>query len=225
MNKLKEFKIDGTDLQFTCDNKGDKLLIIDIETSGFSRKDNSIIEIAAIELNINTGEYRALFNSLVKDNNFDVNRYEGSHSYKKTRIKPEDILKARPLLYYKDYLQQLFNCYAVGAFSLNNFDFKWLESRGFTFPNKFDFQLAVRRIIFKENKEFKYRGEKFSLRASWFYFLNRIENKQMPEKNKLTVHDGVFHRALYDTILETKILYLLISKFGFQPPIFKRLFD
>ena len=49
-------------LSFDCETTlKNKLIVIDIETTGFNHKLDSIIEIGIVELDINTGKIKILF--------------------------------------------------------------------------------------------------------------------------------------------------------------------
>lgn len=49
----------------------DKVVVIDIETTGFNKTLDNILEIGIVELDINSGKIRILFNSLVREKNFN----------------------------------------------------------------------------------------------------------------------------------------------------------
>ena len=54
-----------------------KILILDIETTGFLNQNGSIIEIGMVELNLDNGEIKTVYDSLLKyNNNFDFSFLE-----------------------------------------------------------------------------------------------------------------------------------------------------
>ena len=117
----------------------DKILILDIETTGFMKQNGSIIEVGAVELNIKTGEIKEVFNSLLKE---DI--YGPAHEvvplgwiFEHSDLKYEDILMAPPAAdVFKD-LQNLINSYPLGCTAYNNkFDFDFLEDRGIVIDKK-----------------------------------------------------------------------------------------
>ena len=48
-----------------------KILVLDIETTGFSEKLDAIVEIGMVLTDTDTKKYKIVFNSVIKDKNFD----------------------------------------------------------------------------------------------------------------------------------------------------------
>jgi len=193
-----------------------KVAILDIETTGVAR-DDCIIEIGVVELDLRNGNLKVLFNSVVKESKFDLKTHHKRFGFKKTGISPEIIDGAESLSKFEEILRLIFENYRVGSWSKTGFDYKWIESRGYNFPFKFDIQNSARRLIAK-----KYSIKQFTLRSAWSILLDSDENKLL---NKyINQGDGnVFHRAIYDAAIEAKILYLLIKKFGYKIQIQRQL--
>ena len=55
-----------------------KILVLDIETTGFSEKLDAIVEIGMVLTDTDTKKYKIVFNSVIKDKNFDQKKHENS---------------------------------------------------------------------------------------------------------------------------------------------------
>jgi len=109
--------------------KGESIIVVDIETTGFSHQNDCIVEIGICELDLNSGEYHELFNKLVRETHFS-SQHRNAWIFKNTNLRYEDILGAKPLKVYKKELQKIFNIYPATAFN-KRFDFNFLQDRGF----------------------------------------------------------------------------------------------
>ncbi len=198
----------------SCRNIDHKIAIIDIETTGFNPLKDRIVEIGIVELDLSTGEKKILFNSVVKDSNYNSSKYYNNLFLKDISIDPIEIEKARPLEFYRDILQLIFNCYKITAYN-NRFDFRFLENRGFNIPRKLmDIMNFCQRIIPK--------GNSLKFEEVYRYFYNTPQNKI---KEILSNPNYVsLHRAIDDVIHETELLFYLIQESNFPLTYQKKLF-
>lgn len=114
-----------------------KILIIDIETTGFSRTSGKIVEIGIVELDLATGEKQILFDQVCQEEGTTTEEIETSWIVQNSTLTAEEILEAKFLHDLSPEIQKIFNQYEHGATAFNNaFDFGFLESRGFVFPKK-----------------------------------------------------------------------------------------
>jgi hypothetical protein len=116
-----------------------KILIIDIETSGFLRgtPPGEVVEVGIVELDINTGDTKILYNRIVREANADA--LTGSEwIFQNSTLNLLDVLVAPKLEDEKAEIQDIINKYAEGGITAYNnvFDFEFLEDRGFVFPTK-----------------------------------------------------------------------------------------
>ena len=218
-NKGKIFPIKDTwtNKEIQTIKQGDnenKLVVIDIETTGGKINHDKITEIGIVELDINTGDIKILFNSLINEDGFEIKKYMDSYGLKNSGISPFkiDLLKNHSIDDFKDILGQVFKSSKVASWAINNFDFLWLESRGFVIPRKlFDIQRFAKEIIRKKDK-----NASFNLENAWKFF--RESRKQGEDRFGRYLKEKdyiVSHRALDDAWHEAKILYLLIKKYKF----------
>ena len=188
-----------------CKKINHKIAIIDIETTGFNPLKDSIIEIGIVELDLKTGEKKILFNSVVKDPNYNLLKCYNNPFLKDISIDPIEIENAKLLEFYRDILQLIFNSYKTTAYN-SKFDFRFLENRGFKIPRKLmDVMKFCRKLISKEN------SLKFEEIYRHFYNTPQNESKKiLTNSNYVSIH-----RAIDDAIHETELLYYLILEYIF----------
>ncbi len=180
-----------------------KVAIIDIETTGFSRKFDKIIEIGIIELDINTKEKKILFNSPIYEKGVEL--FEENEIFKKIYIDYEEVINAPPLELLQEILKLIFENYRVAAFN-SNFDLGFLKNRGFRFPKKLrDIMKYVREIIPKT--------QKYNFQDAYRYMYNLNENRErkyLSEPNYIQQH-----RAIDDAMYEAELLCFLYYEFNY----------
>ena len=110
-----------------------KITVLDIETSGFLNQGGSIVEIGIVELNLDNGEVKGLFNSLCKEDIFDETHKEGRFGwiFDNSDLKFEDVMNAPAFDSVKKQVQEILDKYPLGCTAFNNsFDFGFLRDRG-----------------------------------------------------------------------------------------------
>lgn len=118
-----------------------KILIVDIETTGFLNQGGSIVEIGAVELDLSNGNIKEVFNSLCRES--ILTREHGNEPFgwifKNSNLTLEEVRFAPKFEEVKESFQKLVNQYESGCTAFNNkFDFDFLEDRGVNFPVKLD---------------------------------------------------------------------------------------
>ncbi len=109
-----------------------KILIVDIETTGFSARKNKIVEIGIVELDLSNGEIKTVFDSLVREEGITKEEIEASWIFANSDIKVDDILNALSLRVKYWQIQNILNLYSSGITAFNNgFDLRFLQRRGF----------------------------------------------------------------------------------------------
>lgn len=127
-----------------------KILIIDIETTGFSRATNKIVEIGIVELDLATGEKQILFDKVCQEQGTTAEEVENSWIVQNSTLTSEEIFKSKFLHELTPEIQSIISNYEHGATAYNNaFDFGFLESRGFTFPKKLECPMKLSTDICK----------------------------------------------------------------------------
>ena len=114
-----------------------KILVIDIESLGFREKGGSIVEVGAVELNLETGEITEVFNSLVREDILSAKHRESSEYnwiFQNSDLTPEMVREAPSQHDVYPLFQEVVNRYTNGVTAFNrNFDIPYLESRGIKF--------------------------------------------------------------------------------------------
>lgn len=114
-----------------------KILIIDLETTGFLQQGGKIVEIGIVELNLLNGEKKIVYDKVCHERPITKKEVEESWIVKNSTMSVFDIQNSRQLIYLKPEIQKILNDYPTGATAYNNaFDFGFMENRGFYFPKK-----------------------------------------------------------------------------------------
>jgi DNA polymerase-3 subunit epsilon len=108
-----------------------KIAIIDIETTGFIVTMDAIVEIGIVLVDTDTKEITKIFDSVVKDKNFNPKIHNNSWIFDNSDLVINDVINAEPLEMHRATLQTIFDTYYVTAFN-KAFDLRFLRSRGFT---------------------------------------------------------------------------------------------
>lgn len=115
----------------------EKILIIDIETTGFLQKGGKIVEIGIVELDLSTGERKVVFDQVCHEKGITLKEVEDSWIVKNSDLTVEAIRNSKNLEKLRPEIQSILDEYKSGATAFNNaFDFGFLENRGFRFPKK-----------------------------------------------------------------------------------------
>ena len=133
-----------------------KILIADIETTGFSPTKNKIVEIGIVELDLSNGNIEELYNFCIRDHGITSEEIDRSWIYRYSDIKKDDILNAPSLVDEFNMIQSIFNSYPLGITAYNNsFDIGFLKARGFrwhkTLPCPMQLSTDICRIRGKKN--------------------------------------------------------------------------
>lgn len=116
-----------------------KILIIDIETTGFLNEGGKIVEIGIVELDLSNGKKKILFDEVCHEKGITKEEVENSWIVNNSTLTVDLIRVSKPLHKLKDQIQEIINSYDLGTTAFNNaFDFGFMESRGFVFPTKLD---------------------------------------------------------------------------------------
>lgn len=111
-----------------------KILIIDIETTGFLKNGGSIVEIGAVELDLDTSEITEVFNSLCREKILN-SKHRDAWIFSNSDLTVEMVRDAPEFEDVAIKFQELINSYPLGLTSYNRiFDVTFLHDRGFTFP-------------------------------------------------------------------------------------------
>lgn len=114
-----------------------KILILDIETTGFLQQGGKIVEIGIVELDLENGERVILFNEVCHELGITLEEVEKSWIVQNSDLTTKMIKYSGTIDTKRKRIQGILNDYPLGATAFNNaFDFGFLENRGFVFPKK-----------------------------------------------------------------------------------------
>ncbi|KKN48025.1 hypothetical protein LCGC14_0657110 [marine sediment metagenome] len=177
--------------------KNSSIVVVDIETTGFSHQNDCIVEIGICRLDLNSGECSELFNQLMREKHFS-RQHQNAWIFKNSDLIYEDILRAKPLKAYKKELQKIFKTYPSTAFK-KRFDFDFLEARGFKIK-ELPCPMVIATSILKLPQRIPGTLYKYpSVEETWKYF---FPDNEYIEK----------HRGYDDALHETLIVYELYKR-------------
>ncbi len=176
-----------------------KILIIDIETTGFINKGGKIVEIGIVELDTENGNRKVVFDKVTHEKGITRNEVENSWIIKNSDLSVEDVRLSKRLDLLKNEIQGIINNYPAGATAYNrSFDFDFLESRGFKFLKKLPCPMILSTNILKlPGKYGDFKWPKVEEAYDYFFSNNNYTEK---------------HRGADDAMHEAEIVFELIKR-------------
>jgi len=177
-----------------------KILIIDIETTGLFNKGGKIVEVGMAELDVITGSKRIVFNSICHERPITREEVENSWIVKNSNLTVEQIQTSKQFIDIKGDIQKIINQYPKGCTAYNNkFDFTFLEDRGITFIKKLACPMMLSMNVLKIKNPYGYANYKWpSVMEAYKYFF--------PNSNYVELHRGAD-----DAKHEADIVFALIN--------------
>lgn len=174
-----------------------QILIIDIETTGFSHSKDMICEIGIVSLHIETGEKKILFDKVCREDHIKDIDLEKAWIVENGFMTVEEIEESLNLKQYLPEIQYFIGAFEYGATAYNNvFDFGFLEDRGIKFGKKLGCPMKLSREICKIKGKKGIKNP--SVQEAWdFYF----GDTGYVEK----------HRGADDAMHEAEIVFELIK--------------
>jgi len=177
------------DVSTANDSLENKIAIVDIETTGFMPT-GLIVEVGIVELNLDTGNVKPLYNSLVREPGF-CEDHKDSWIFKNSDLTFEQVQAAMPLDCVA--IQGILSRYPATAYN-NKFDFSFLESRGINI-DRLDCPMLLATNICKIPGQYG-KNKWPTVEEAWRHF---FPDQPYIEK----------HRGLDDAIHEASIVYEL----------------
>lgn len=180
----------------------DKVLVVDIETTGTKQEIDLILEIGIVELSLLTGETKILFNSLVKEPKFGA-EHRDAWIFSNSDLKFKNIENAPPLENLKQKLSEIFIQYPITAYN-KAFDLGFLKARGINVPKELPCIMETAQNILKI--PYKFNSSKYkkpNVQEAWDFLFPKSEYTEK-------------HRAVDDAIHEAKILFELYKRGHFH---------
>lgn len=110
-----------------------KILVLDIETTGFLQQGGSIVEIGIVELDLNTGAIVTIFDSLLREEILTAKHKEEPFGwiFRNSDLTPDQVRNAPPAMEVLEQVQKILDSYPLGCTAFNkSFDFGFLKDRG-----------------------------------------------------------------------------------------------
>lgn len=127
-----------------------QILILDIETTGFLQKGGKIVEIGIVELNLENGEKTILFDEVCHEIGITIEEVQNSWIVSNSDLNTKMIKYSGTLDSKQKRIQKILDDYPLGATAFNNeFDFGFMEDRGFVFPKKLPCPMKISTNICK----------------------------------------------------------------------------
>lgn len=171
-----------------------KVLIVDIETTGFLKDNGKIVEIGIVELDLRSGTKRILFDEVINPN-LPEEKIKNSWIVQNGYMTTEEILNGVQFESIVNKLQFLIFSYPDGATAFNrSFDFDFLEEYGIEIPKKLPCPMLVSTNICKIPKTGAaafYQGYKWPKVEEAYKFF--YPDSQYVEKHRGA--DDAFHEA------------------------------
>lgn len=185
-----------------------KVLIIDIETTGFMDQGGSIVEVGIVALNLKNGATEILFDSVCREEILTARHREEPMGwiFRNSTLTVEEVRQAPLLTTLLPKIQSIINQYSIGATAYNrDFDFGFLESRGILFPAKLPCPMKLATPLCKLPPHHpSHGGYKWpNVEEVWSYFF--------PDQDYVEAHRGAD-----DALHEAKIVYELYRRDTFK---------
>ncbi len=129
-----------------------KILIIDIETTGFLQKGGSIVELGAVELNLDNGEITIVYSETCKEDILSAKHRKEPFGwiFRNSDLTVEAVRDSRNAETVLAEFQEVINDYPLGCTAFNKrFDFDFLRDRGLSFPKELDCPMILSTNICK----------------------------------------------------------------------------
>lgn len=175
-----------------------KILVIDIETTGFQNQGGKICEVGIVSLDLSNGNKEIVFNSLCHERPITREHVQDSWIVKNGYITVEEIQNSPYLPSILAEIQNVINSYPNGATAFNrSFDFNFLQSRGVQFPKMLPCPMILATDICKLPNQNGFSSYKWpKVEEAWKHFFPEVEYVEL-------------HRGADDAFHEADIVYEL----------------
>lgn len=176
-----------------------KIIVLDIETTGFNHDKDCILEIGMVELDLLTGERKPLLDKIFREKHLQK-RHRNAWIFKNNFMTLEEVRNAPKFEEVKEEIQAVFDKYSHVAAWNSAFDAGFLTSRALKLPEVLPCPMRAS--------------------ASWFGIPNRYGKPgkwaAVPEARKILFPEekgyNELHRGFSDSMDEAQIIYELYKK-------------
>lgn len=174
-----------------------KILIIDIETTGFINV-GKIVEVGIVSLDLKNNDIKVLLDYVTYEDGITEQEIKDSWIIRNSNLTLEQIKYSLNFKYLKPKIQKILNDHPGGATAFNKkFDFGFLRDRGITIPKELPCPMLEATNVCKISKKRRVPGYKWPKVEEAYKFFYPDE----PYVEK--------HRGADDAIHEAKIVYAL----------------
>ncbi len=218
-----------------------KILVIDIETTGFLNQGGSIVEIGIVELNLDNGEVKIIYDSLCKEDILSASHREYLDYVAKGEIPPKtakgwifgnsdltpfEVKNAPAFQVVKKEVQEIIDNYPLGITAFNKrFDLDFLKSRGIEVKNELPCPMLLSTDICKLPNQNGFSSYKWpKVEEAWDHFFGKdsgyIEKHRGADDAK---HEALIVYELYKMgIFKLPVKYYMVSQgISFSSPTVK----
>lgn len=179
-----------------------EILVLDIETTGLNPKQDLILELGMVKLNLDSGEITELFNQVFKDPKLTAKHRE-AWIFENGYMELEEIRNALPLSEYFDEIQSLMNQFKGRITAWNrDFDSAFLKNNGFDLGPDVACPMKGSVDYFKIKGNYGFKWPK--AQEAWDILF--------PETPKVEEH-----RGLDDSKMEAAIIFELYKRDIYNP--------
>lgn len=181
-----------------------KILIIDIETTGWLNAGGKIVEVGIVELDLVSGSTKVLFDEVCQEPGMTPPDIEKSWIVANSTLTVAEVIKSHELDLFKPLIQKTIDKYPLGTTAFNNkFDFEFLESRGFEFPKKLGCPMLLLTPICQLPGKYGYKWP--SCQEAYDYLFKSVAPVYIEA-----------HRGADDALHEAEIVYELYLRGVFK---------
>lgn len=178
--------------------ENNKIIVVDIETTGFLNDGGLILEIGIVELDLDTGYTKIIYNELVREDKFGQ-KHENSWIFENSDLTYKGMSDAQPI--DMKAIQTIFNKYRATAYN-KKFDFDFLRSRGFIINELYCPMLFATKVCKIPGYCGSWKWPK--VQEAWDFLFGK-DTGYIEE-----------HRGADDALHEANIVYELYKKHGFE---------
>ena len=174
-----------------------KILIVDLETTGFQNDNGKIVEIGLVVLDLETGNKTVLLDVTCREAGMTI-KDRDAWIFQNSDLTVQQVREAQDLSEIAPMIQRIINLYPDGITAFNrNFDINFLKSRGFIFPKLLPCPMILCTSICKIPQKNGRGGYKFpKAQEAYDYFF--------PDSGFIEEHRGAS-----DCLMEADIVYSL----------------
>lgn len=180
-----------------------KLLVVDIETTGFYVHSDAIVEIGIALVDTVTKEIELVFDNVIKHDKFNSKTHKNAWIFKNTTLTVEDVENAKCLNTYKEEIQGLFDKYKMTAYN-KAFDLRFLKEAGFKMSD-------VKCLMHTATQYSEYKDKNGKTKKP---SVEEIYNQFFMKSGDIYVEE---HRAGADAKDEAKIMLHMVGLKGSKP--------